>query len=83
MRNTLATKLLFELSQPGRRAAVLPRSDVPERPLDELIPKSQRAAAPPQVLTSLARDQRDRWEAELSPDVARERLRLILAGLPA
>ena len=36
MRNTLATELLFDLSQPGRRAACYPDSDVPERPIDEL-----------------------------------------------
>ena len=41
------------------------------------------AAAPPDLLTALGREQRDRWEVELSPDVARERLLLILAGLPA
>ncbi len=38
MRNIQATQLLFELSQPGRRAAVFPAGDVPARPLDELIP---------------------------------------------
>jgi glycine dehydrogenase subunit 2 len=47
MRNTQATQLLFELSQPGRRGAIFPPSDVPDRPLDELIPPAQRAAAPP------------------------------------
>ncbi len=47
MRNTQATQLLFELSSPGRRAAVFPASDVPERPLDELLPRDQRAAEPP------------------------------------
>jgi len=41
------------------------------------------AAAPPGLLAALGREQRDRWEVELSPDVARERLRLILAALPA
>ena len=38
MRNTRATQLLFELSKPGRRAMVMPAIDVPEVPLDELIP---------------------------------------------
>ena len=33
MRNTLATQLIFDLSHPGRRGAVFPKSDVPERPL--------------------------------------------------
>ena len=42
MRNTLATEPLFDLSQPGRRAARYPDSDVPERPLDELIPAAHR-----------------------------------------
>lgn len=47
MRNTLATRSLFELSHPGCRAAIFPPSDVPDRPLDELIPASQQTAAPP------------------------------------
>lgn len=47
MRNTLATKVLFELSQPGRRGAVFPKSDVPDRPLDSLIPTSQRSTSAP------------------------------------
>ncbi|MGE3317458.1 MAG: aminomethyl-transferring glycine dehydrogenase subunit GcvPB, partial [Planctomycetaceae bacterium] len=47
MRNTLATKLLNELSVEGRRAAVFPPSDVPSRPVEELIPADHRSAAPP------------------------------------
>ncbi|HUG91442.1 MAG TPA: aminomethyl-transferring glycine dehydrogenase subunit GcvPB [Planctomycetaceae bacterium] len=46
MRNQLATQLLSELSAPGRRAAVFPPSDVPERPLDELLPGEQLAERP-------------------------------------
>jgi len=38
MRNTRATQLLFELSQPGRRGSQLPQCDVPAKQLDELIP---------------------------------------------
>lgn len=40
-------KLLFEVSRDGRQTAILPASDVPDRPLDDLIPASQRADAPP------------------------------------
>jgi glycine dehydrogenase subunit 2 len=47
MRNTRATKTLFELSKPGRRAAVLPRCDVPEVAIDKLLPSSAIATAPP------------------------------------
>lgn len=47
MRNTLATQSLFDLAQPGRRAAVFPESDVPERPLEELLPLKHRGAEPP------------------------------------
>jgi len=47
MRNTLATKLLSELSSPGRRAACYPASDVPEVPLDSLIPAQYRTASLP------------------------------------
>ncbi len=47
MRNTRDTKLLFELSEAGRRAHRLPACDVPERPVSELLPASSLAAAPP------------------------------------
>jgi glycine dehydrogenase subunit 2 len=40
---------IFERSRPGRRAATLPRLDVPERPLDELIPASLRRQRPPEL----------------------------------
>lgn len=40
MRNTLATKLLFELSQPGRRGGLIPACDVPEHDATELLPGS-------------------------------------------
>jgi glycine dehydrogenase subunit 2 len=46
MRNTLATQSLFELAHPGRRAATFPSSDVPERPLSDLLPADQLADAP-------------------------------------
>ncbi|QEH32661.1 putative glycine dehydrogenase (decarboxylating) subunit 2 [Aquisphaera giovannonii] len=41
------TPLLFESSRPGRATAVLPASDVPARPIDELIPASQLASSAP------------------------------------
>lgn len=47
MRNTQATRLLFELSSPGRRAADSPPCDVPEVSLDDLLPAHSRADAPP------------------------------------
>jgi glycine cleavage system P protein (glycine dehydrogenase) subunit 2 len=37
---------IFERSRPGRRAAPLPPVDVPERPLDELIPAHLRRERP-------------------------------------
>jgi glycine dehydrogenase subunit 2 len=43
---------IFERSAPGRRAAVLPACDVPERPIDELIPAKllrKRPAELPEV----------------------------------
>jgi len=49
MRNTQATQSLFELSKPGRRAAVYPASDVPERPLIEMIPQDQLASEVPEL----------------------------------
>ena len=47
MLNTQSTALVFELSKPGRRCHRLPASDVPDRPLDRLLPAEHRAAAPP------------------------------------
>lgn len=50
MRNTLATELIFDLSSPGRRASAIPAPDVPDRPLETLIPTrfqgSRRPALP-------------------------------------
>ncbi|MDX2035420.1 MAG: aminomethyl-transferring glycine dehydrogenase subunit GcvPB [Isosphaeraceae bacterium] len=39
--------LLFESSRPGRSTDVFPESDVPERPLDALIPVEHLSPAPP------------------------------------
>jgi glycine dehydrogenase subunit 2 len=39
--------LLFESSRSGRSTAIMPRLDVPERPLDELIGAEFRADGPP------------------------------------
>lgn len=41
------TPLLFETSRPGRATAILPRSDVPETPLEALIPATQLASVAP------------------------------------
>ena len=40
---------IYERSRPGRRAAALPSLDVPERPLDELIPAHLRRERPPEL----------------------------------
>ena len=47
MRNTQATKLLFEQSKPGCRANRLPGCDVAVRPVEELLPAGAIAAQPP------------------------------------
>src|SRR6187397_3203443 len=47
MRNKRATQLLFELSQPGRRAALLPQCDVPTTPVEKLLPAGALAETPP------------------------------------
>src|SRR5687767_940609 len=49
MRNTLATRSIFELSRPGRPTAAFPKSDVPARPLDELLPTGHWASEPPDL----------------------------------
>jgi glycine dehydrogenase subunit 2 len=40
---------IFEKSKPGRRAFVAPELDVPERPIDELLPAHLRRAEPPKL----------------------------------
>jgi glycine dehydrogenase subunit 2 len=40
---------IFEKSKPGRRAAVLPPAEVPEPPLEELIPAKLLRADPPRL----------------------------------
>ena len=47
MRNRQATQLLSELSHAGRRGAEFPVSDVPDWPLEELIPAKYLASEPP------------------------------------
>jgi glycine cleavage system P protein (glycine dehydrogenase) subunit 2 len=47
MTNTQSTALLFELSKPGRRCHRLPAADVPDVPLDKLLPAEHRTSAPP------------------------------------
>lgn len=45
MRNVEANALLFEISRPGRRAAHLPTLDVPESPVEDLIPSDALATS--------------------------------------
>jgi glycine dehydrogenase subunit 2 len=40
---------IYERSKPGRRAFVAPKPDVPERPIDELLPAALRRAEGPQL----------------------------------
>ncbi len=40
---------IFEKSKPGRRAAALPATEVPETPLEELIPANLLRAEPPRL----------------------------------
>lgn len=40
-------QLLFEKSHPGRRATLLPELDVPQKPLDSLLPRESLAPNPP------------------------------------
>ena len=47
MRNQQATKVLFELSKPGRRATRMPASDVPASTTSELYPTEHFASDPP------------------------------------
>jgi glycine dehydrogenase subunit 2 len=65
MRNSRDTKLLFELSESGRRSHRLPACDVPEQPASELLPAGALAAAPP-ALPELSEPQVVRHFANLS-----------------
>jgi glycine dehydrogenase subunit 2 len=65
MRNTRDTKLLFELSETGRRSHRLPPCDVPQKPPVQLLPASALAAAPP-ALPELSEPQVVRHFANLS-----------------
>ncbi len=48
MRNTQATRLIFELSQPGRRSSQVPACDVDAPEIGELLPREALAeSAPP------------------------------------
>jgi len=49
MRNRQAIQLLFEQSRPGCRAVRLPECDVPERPVEDLLPAEALAAGPPSL----------------------------------
>ena len=40
---------IFERSKPGRRAAVMPDAEVPEPPLEELIPAKLLRDEPPRL----------------------------------
>jgi glycine dehydrogenase subunit 2 len=42
----MSEKLIFELSQPGRRAVPMPALDVPDKPLSTFIPAKQLRRAP-------------------------------------
>ena len=47
METTKQPSLLFETSRTGRRTSIFPESDVPDRPLDALIPAALRDDQPP------------------------------------
>ena len=47
MRNLKSTTLLFELSNPGRKAATLPRCDCDVAPVEDLLPHEAIAEQPP------------------------------------
>src|SRR6187401_23365 len=65
MRNTRDTKLLFELSEAGRRAHRLPQCDVPQKSVTQLLPANALAAASP-ALPELIEPQVVRHFANLS-----------------
>jgi glycine dehydrogenase subunit 2 len=46
MRNNRSTQLLFEMSKPGRRATRFSTDEVPDVPVDRLVPKTALATTP-------------------------------------
>ena len=46
MRNQQATQLLFKLSKPGRAGVEMPPCDVPEKPLDAMLPPGATTESP-------------------------------------
>jgi glycine dehydrogenase subunit 2 len=49
MQSHQSTELLFDLSHKGRRTSFLPACDVPSADINELLPASVRAKAPPEL----------------------------------
>jgi glycine dehydrogenase subunit 2 len=49
MRNTRATQLIFEQSRSGRRSTRIPTGDVPETPIESLLPAWALAETPPEL----------------------------------
>ncbi len=49
MKNTRDTQSLFDLSKPGRRAARLPACDVPQQPLEALLPEGSFNSSAPEL----------------------------------
>ncbi|MEM9352194.1 MAG: aminomethyl-transferring glycine dehydrogenase subunit GcvPB [Planctomycetota bacterium] len=49
MKNTRDTQSLFDLSKPGRRAARLPACDVPQQPLEALLPEGSFTQSAPEL----------------------------------
>ncbi|MCP4364435.1 MAG: glycine dehydrogenase subunit 2 [Planctomycetes bacterium] len=45
----MTEKLIFEVSRPGRRCFRLPALDVPEKPLDDILPGRHRRSTPPRL----------------------------------
>ena len=60
---------IFERSVAGRRAATLPPLDVPERPLDELIPAKLRRRAPAGAPRGLRAGDRPPLQPPLAPQL--------------
>ncbi len=45
----MTEKLIFEISRPGRRCVRLSALDVPEKPLDDILPGRHRRSTPPRL----------------------------------
>ena len=72
MQANLATELLFEMSESGRRTHRLPKSDVPETAIMSLLPASALRGGHPGLLAVPVGDPRLAWHLSAAISASRQ-----------